>query len=123
MVWQKALKYFGRQKTFETSIRISYSFLDSKRDFLNYPVSLKPNFAAGHTLSVVAKRFIPEWKTGVNLSYTYAKGRPYYDIVTQNDVNVIRNEGRLKDYNALNLSFNYLPNLGKKIQKHLLFSF
>jgi len=115
----KGLEVFWRdKKTFENiDYWISYSFLDSKRDFLNYPVSLKPNFAAEHTLSVVAKRFIPEWKTGVNLSYTYAKGRPYYDIVTQNDKNIIRNEGRLKDYNALNLSFNYLPNLGKKDSK------
>lgn len=115
----KGLEVFWRdKKTFENiDYWISYSFLDSKRDFLNYPVSLKPNFAAEHTLSVVAKRFIPEWKTGVNLSYTYAKGRPYYDIVTQNDKNIIRNEGRLKDYNALNLSFNYLPNIGKKDSK------
>lgn len=115
----KGLELFWRdKKTFENiDYWVSYSFLDSKRDFLNYPVSLKPNFAAEHTISFVAKRFIPEWKTGVNLSYTYAKGRPYYDIVTQNDKNIIRNEGRLKDYNALNLSFNYLPNIGKKDAK------
>lgn len=115
----KGLELFWRdKKTFENiDYWVSYSFLDSKRDFLNYPVSLKPNFAAEHTISLIAKRFIPEWKTGVNLSYTYAKGRPYYDIVTQNDENIIRNEGRLKDYNALNLSFNYLPNIGKKDAK------
>lgn len=34
---------------------ISYSYLDSKRDFLNYPYSLNPNFASKHTLSFVAK--------------------------------------------------------------------
>ncbi|MEY8758249.1 TonB-dependent receptor [Chryseobacterium tongliaoense] len=117
--YAKGLEVFWRdKKTFENiDYWISYSFLDSKRDFMNYPMSLKPNFASEHTLSVVAKRFIPEWKTGVNLSYTYAKGRPYYDIITENEVNVIRHEGRLKDYNALNLSFNYLPNLGKKDAK------
>lgn len=117
--YAKGLELFWRdKKTFENiDYWISYSFLDSKRDFLNYPVSLKPNFAAEHTISVVAKRFIPEWKTGVNLSYTFAKGRPYYDIITENNLNIIRNEGRLKDYNALNLSFNYLPNLGKKDAK------
>jgi hypothetical protein len=64
---------------------------------MNYPMSLKPNFASEHTLSAVAKRFVPEWKTGFNLSYTYAKGRPYYDIATQ-DVNgeqkyFVRHEG------------------------------
>ncbi|MDF2933723.1 MAG: TonB-dependent receptor [Chryseobacterium sp.] len=115
----KGLELFWRdKKTFENiDYWISYSFLDSKRDFLNYPFNLKPNFASEHTISAVAKRFIPKWKTGINLSYTYAKGRPYYDIITQNDINIIRNEGKLKDYNALNLSFNYLPNLGKKDAK------
>lgn len=121
--YAKGLELFWRdKKTFENiDYWISYSFLDSKRDFMNYPVSLKPNFASEHTLSAVAKRFIPEWKLGVNLSYTYAKGRPYYDIATKDVsgemVNYTRNEGRLKDYNALNLSFNYLPNLGKKDAK------
>ena len=115
----KGLELFWRDKKTLENIDywISYSFLDSKRDFLNYPFSLKPNFASEHTISAVAKRFIPKWKTGINLSYTYAKGRPYYDIITQNDKNIIRNEGKLKDYNALNLSFNYLPNLGKKDAK------
>ncbi|MBW7675344.1 TonB-dependent receptor [Chryseobacterium chendengshani] len=119
----KGLELFWRdKKTFENiDYWVSYSFLDSKRDFLNYPVSLKPNFASEHTLSLVAKRFIPKWKTGVNLSYTFAKGRPYYDIATQEmngeTFNYIRNEGKLKDYSSLNLSFNYLPNLGKKDAK------
>ncbi|WP_299180370.1 TonB-dependent receptor [uncultured Chryseobacterium sp.] len=119
----KGLEFFWRdKKTFENiDYWISYSFLDSKRDFMNYPISLKPNFASEHTISAVAKRFIPKWKAGINLSYTYAKGRPYYDIVSANEngeaFNYIRNEGRLKDYNALNLSFNYLPNLGKKDAK------
>lgn len=121
--YAKGLELFWRdKKTFENiDYWISYSYLDSKRDFMNYPVSLKPNFASEHTISAVAKRFVPEWKTGFNLSYTYAKGRPYYDIAIH-DVNgkpayFVRNEGKLKDYNALNFSLNYLPNLGKKDTK------
>ena len=122
--YAKGLEFFWRdnKKTFENiDYWISYSYLDSKRDFLNYPVSLQPSFAAEHTLSAVAKRFIPEWKLGVNLSYTYAKGRPYYDIASifkdGKAVNFIRDEGTLKDYNALNFSVNYLPNIGKKDTK------
>ncbi|MDR6463739.1 TonB-dependent receptor [Chryseobacterium sediminis] len=122
--YAKGVEFFWRdnKKTFENiDYWISYSYLDSKRDFLNYPVSLQPGFAAEHTLSAVAKRFIPEWKLGVNLSYTYAKGRPYYDIASTFEngkaVNYTRNEGRLKDYNALNFSINYLPNIGKKNAK------
>ncbi|GEJ45003.1 TonB-dependent receptor [Chryseobacterium sp. ON_d1] len=122
--YAKGLEFFWRdnKKTFKNiDYWISYSYLDSKRDFLNYPVSLQPSFAAEHTLSAVAKRFIPEWKLGVNLSYTYAKGRPYYDIASAfengKEVNYTRTEGRLKDYNALNFSLNYLPNIGKKDAK------
>ncbi len=96
---------------------VSYSYLDSKRDFMNYPVRLQPTFVAEHTLNVVMKEFILDWKTGFNLSYTYSKGRPYYDIVSNNGNNIIRNEGRLKDYNSVNFSVNYLPNLGKKDSK------
>lgn len=121
--YAKGLELFWRdKKTFENiDYWISYSFLDSKRDFMNYPLSLKPSFASEHTISAVAKRFVPKWKTGFNISYTYAKGRPYYDIATK-DVNgdsvyYVRNEGQLKDYNALNFSVNYLPNLGKKEAK------
>lgn len=121
--YAKGLEFFWRDKKTIKNIDywMSYSFLDSKRDFLNYPVSMKPSFAAEHTLSAVAKRFIPEWKLGVNLSYTYARGRPYYDIVSESEngetINYTRNAGRLKDYNALNFSLNYLPNLGKKEAK------
>ncbi|SEM97933.1 TonB-dependent Receptor Plug Domain [Chryseobacterium taichungense] len=121
--YAKGLELFWRdKKTFENiDYWISYSYLDSKRDFMNYPLSLKPNFASEHTLSAVAKRFVPKWKTGFNLSYTYAKGRPYYDIATEiidgKENYYIRNSGRLKDYSALNFSLNYLPNLGKKDTK------
>jgi len=121
--YAKGLELFWRdKKTFENiDYWISYSYLDSKRNFMNYPFSLKPNFASAHTISAVAKRFVPKWKTGFNLSYTYAKGRPYYDIGTKiingQENYYVRNEGRLKDYNALNFSLNYLPNLGKKEAK------
>ncbi|MGI9653440.1 TonB-dependent receptor [Chryseobacterium sp. RLHN22] len=118
--YAKGVELFWRdKKTFENiDYWISYSFLDSKRDFMNYPVSLKPNFASEHTISAVAKRFVPKWKTGLNLSYTYAKGRPYYDIATNAESQYyVRKEGSLRDYNALNFSVNYLPNLGKKDAK------
>ncbi|PQA96583.1 Outer membrane cobalamin receptor protein [Chryseobacterium piscicola] len=110
--------FFRDKKTFENiDYWISYSYLDSKRDFLNYPMSLKPGFASEHTVSVVAKRFFPKLKFGTNLSFNYAKGRPYYDIASNNGENIIRNEGSLKDFSSLNLSFNYLPNIGKKDAK------
>ncbi|GAB3640236.1 TonB-dependent receptor [Spirosoma arcticum] len=56
---------------------LSYSFLDTKRQFLDYPMLVQPSFAARHTASVVVKRFFSGIKTNVGLAYTVASGRPY----------------------------------------------
>ncbi|MCG2792724.1 MAG: TonB-dependent receptor [Weeksellaceae bacterium] len=119
----KGIELFWRdKKTFkDIDYWLTYSYLDSKRDFLNYPLSLAPSFASKHTLNAVAKKFILDWKTGFNLSYTYSKGRPYYDIAAKKEgeifVNEIRDSGRLKDYSGLNFSVNYVPSVGKKDAK------
>ena len=115
----KGIELFWRDKKSLKTIDywISYTYLDTQRDFLNYPRLLQPTFAAKHTLSVVAKKFVTNWKTGFNLSYTYNSGRPYYDINWQNGMNTIRQSGMLKPYNSMNFSVNYLPNLGKSNSK------
>lgn len=116
----KGFEVFWRDKKTIKDIDywVSYSYLDSKRNFQNYDQSLFPNFAAKHTLSLVAKKFVTDWKTGFNLSYTYASGRPFYNF--KSDINgdyKLNNQGKLKDFNALNFSLNYLPNLSKKDSK------
>lgn len=115
----KGIELFWRdKKTFKNiDYWVTYSYLDSKRDFLNYPFSLAPNFASKHTVNVVAKKFVMDWKTGFNLSYSYAKGRPYYDIISNNGENILRNQGKLKDFSGLNFSVNYVPGVGKKDSK------
>ena len=114
--YAKGVELFWRDKKSLKNIDywVSYSYLDSKRDYLNYTESLFPNFAAKHTLSVVAKKFVTNWKTGFNISYNYNSGRPYYNFVTENGNTVLKNQGFVKDYQAVNFSLNYLPNLGKK---------
>jgi hypothetical protein len=93
----------------------SYSYLDTKRDFLNYPFAIEPAFAAKHTASLVVEKFVTNLKTQFNASYTYATGRPYYNINFDNAAGVYKifDEGRTKDYNNLSLSVNYLPSIGK----------
>jgi len=114
--YAKGVELFWRDKKSLKNIDywVSYSYLDSKRDYLNYTESLFPNFAAKHTLSLVAKKFVTNWKTGFNISYNYNSGRPYYNFVTENGNTVLKNQGFVKDYQAVNFSLNYLPNLGKK---------
>ncbi len=93
----------------------SYSYLDTRRDFLNYPFAIEPSFAAKHTASLVLKKFVTSLKTQFNASYTYATGRPYYYINYDDNSGSYKlfDHGRTKDYNSLSLSVNYLPSIGK----------
>jgi vitamin B12 transporter len=109
--------FWRDKKTFKSlDYWISYSFLDTRRDFMNYPKQMQPTFATPHTLNVVTKRFVTAWKTGFNFTYTYATGRPYYNLMYSNaeaKFNVA-DEGKTKDYHNVGFSLNYVPTLGKK---------
>ncbi len=58
---------------------ISYSFLDTKRKFLDYPEEVTPTFAAQHILSLVYKHYIPGINTQISGTYRYISGWPYYN--------------------------------------------
>lgn len=113
----KGVELFWRdKKTFKNvDYWVSYSYLDTKRDFLNYPRAITPSFAANHTAALVVKKFVLPWKTGFNLSYNFATGRPYYRIAYDNAQSkyVISDAGKTINYNSMSFSINYLPNLGK----------
>ncbi len=112
----KGIEFFWRDKKTIKNFDywLSYSYLDTKRDFLNYPFAIEPSFAAKHTASLVLKKFVTKMKTQFNASYTYATGRPYYNINYDYNTNNYKlySEGRTKDYNSLSLSVNYLPSIG-----------
>lgn len=101
---------------------ISYSYLDTKRDFLNYPFAMQPNFAATHTASLVVKKFVTKLKTQFNGSYTFATGRPYYNIRYDSNAGKfhIADEGKTIPYHNLSLSINYLPDIGKTNAKRFI---
>lgn len=111
----KGIELFWRDKKTIKGLDywISYSYLDTKRDFLNYPKQLQPTFAANHTASFVMKRFISKINTGFNFTYSYATGRPYYNLVQNGAQFAIADQGKTIDYHNLGFSFNYLTSLGK----------
>lgn len=119
--YAKGLEIFWRDKTTIKNLDywVSYSYLDTKRNYLNYPGSLTPSFAASHTASFVAKKFVTPWKTGFNMSYSFASGRPYYNLRYDNSQSkyIIKEEGKTINYNSLSFSMNYLPNIGKTNKK------
>lgn len=115
--YAKGIEVFWRdKKTFKgVDYWISYSYLDTRRDYLNYPFSLQPNFAATHTASLVVKKFITKWKTQFNGAYNFATGRPYYNLRRDpsSQQYTIADQGTTKAYNNLSLSINYIPAVGK----------
>jgi hypothetical protein len=119
--YAKGVEFFWRDKKTIKSMDywVSYSFLDTKRDYLNFPTSMEPNFVARHTASFVVKKFVMPWKTGFNASYSFATGRPFYNLKYDNGQGkyVVADAGRTINYNNLGFSVNYLPNLGKKDKK------
>jgi len=115
--------FFRDKKTFKNvDYWISYSYLDTKRDYLDYPTSIMPSFAANHTAAFVVKKFVTKWKTGFNMSYNFATGRPYYYFKYDNAQSkyVIGDAGKTINYNSMSFSVNYLPNLGKTNKKTFL---
>jgi hypothetical protein len=115
--YARGIEFFWRDKK---SIKnfdywISYSYLDTKRDYLNYPGQLRPNFATPHTASLVMKRFFMDMKTGFNFTYSFATGRPYYRFALDGtgDKYVIADRGKTKEFHNLGFSMNYVPSIGK----------
>ncbi|TKK68318.1 TonB-dependent receptor [Ilyomonas limi] len=114
--YAKGIELFWRDKKSFKNLDywFSYSYLDTKRDYLNYPIQLQPNFAAKHTASLVVKRFITEWKTGIGLTYSFATGRPYYNLRYDGALKpyLIADQGKTKNYNNLGVSIYYVPQAG-----------
>lgn len=122
--YAKGVELFFRDKrTFKNfDYWISYTYLDSKRKFNNYPYLLQPDFATPHTASLAVKRYFENLNFNVNLSWSVATGRPFYNI--QNDevgMPYIFDRGKTDMYNQVNLSFAYLFSMFKK-SKHPAFS-
>ena len=82
---------------------MSYSYLDTERNYLNYPESARPNFANTHNLSIVAKYWLDSWKSQLGISYQFGSGRPY----TNPNTNQFLSE-QTKAFNSLSFNWAYL---------------
>ena len=126
--YAKGFELFWRDKKTIKNVDywISYSYLDTKRDFLNSPSEIEPSFASKHTANLVVKKFVTKLKTQFNANYVYATGRPYYNIRYDNNTSkyAIYDQGKTIPYNSLSFSVNYLPNVfGKGANKFNVFVF
>jgi outer membrane cobalamin receptor len=103
---QGAELFWRDKKTFKNlDYWVTYTYLDTKRDFLNYPYRLRPYFAAPHTATIAIKKYFPDINTYVNVSWAVAAGRPYYHI---NNNSLITDEGTTRPYSVGNLHVAYV---------------
>ena len=88
---------------------ITYSWIDTKRKYRNYPEKATPYFVSNHTFSVVGKYWISKLNTQVGTSFTAAGGRPY------NNPNTLEfNDERTKMYSDLSLNFSHVFYIGNQ---------
>ncbi|HAQ20246.1 MAG TPA: TonB-dependent receptor [Prolixibacteraceae bacterium] len=95
---------------------ISYSWINARRNYKDYPVSAIPTYVSEHNLSVVYKRFFEPLRTYVSVTYSFASSRPYHDPNFSGFMNT-----KTQPYNDISLSLTYIMELfGKQSVVHLM---
>jgi hypothetical protein len=104
--YARGVEFFWRDKQSIKKLDywISYSLLDTKRNYLNFPTSATPTFASKHNFSIVGKYFITKMKSQLGATWTFASGRPY-----NNPNEELFNHGRTPSYQDLSFNWSYLP--------------
>lgn len=108
--YAKGLEIFWRDKKLIKNVDywISYSYIDTRRLFRNYIAEAQPEFISDHNASLVAKYYIQKWSTQINMTYSYATGRPFYNPANKEFLG-----DRTPDYHNLSLAVNYLTHVKK----------
>ncbi len=82
---------------------ISYSWLQSEREYLNYPKAVMPEFSTEHNFSLVTKLWMPKLKSQLGASYNFTSGRPFENPNTEGFLNE-----QSKSFHNISLSWAYL---------------
>ncbi len=82
---------------------VSYSYLDTERDYRDFPTKAVPTFASTHNLSVVYKQWVNSLKTQFSGTFSFASPRTYNNPNTK-----IFNGATTPVYVDLSLSVSYL---------------
>jgi hypothetical protein len=83
---------------------LSYSLLDTERDYLDFPSPATPAFASRHNLSAVCKFFVTDIRSQLGMTWSVASGRPFRDPNTEKF-----HASRTPDYHDLSFNWSYLP--------------
>lgn len=82
---------------------VSYSYIDTEREYKNFSSQVTPSFVADHSLSIVTKYWINDWKSQIGFTNSYSSGRPYNNPNETKFMN-----GKTKSYNSLSFNWAYL---------------
>jgi CarboxypepD_reg-like domain/TonB-dependent Receptor Plug Domain len=99
--------FFKDSKTIKNGdFWISYSYLDTRRDYRDFPTPAIPTFASAHNASVVYKHWLPKQKIAIGATYSFTSARPY------NDPNTTQfNSGRTPLYHDVSVNLAYLTSI------------
>jgi len=103
--YAKGIDFFWRDSKSIKNIDywLSYSFLDTERDYNNFPTEVQPSFVNTHNVSLVGKYWIEDWKSQLGMSYSFASGRTYTNPNKTGFLN-----SKTKSYNSLSINWSYL---------------
>ncbi|MDP2888055.1 MAG: TonB-dependent receptor [Bacteroidota bacterium] len=109
--------FWHDKETFDlTDYWISYSWINARRNYKDFPMAAIPNYVSEHNLSLVYKRFLPPLRTYASVTYSFASSRPYHDPNFAGFMNA-----KTQPYNDISLSLTYLMELfGKQSVLHLM---
>lgn len=82
---------------------LSYSYLDTERDYLNFESAAQPNFTTNHNFSIVGKYWIESLKSQLGVDYTFSSGRPYNDPNSSAFL-----AEKAKPFNSISINWAYL---------------
>jgi len=104
--YARGMDFFYRdQKSFKnTDFWVTYSFVDSRREFGQFSELVQPGFAPRHNGSVVIKHFITALKSQLGLSLSANDGYTYQNPNLPGQMNA-----KTKSFQDLSLGWSYLP--------------
>jgi len=103
--YAKGLDLFWRdKKTIKNGdYWISYSYLDTKRNYRNFPEEAVPTFASKHNLSMVYKHWFGNLRSLAGINFKYSSPRVY-----NNPNSTVFNGEKMLPYRSLDVSWSFL---------------
>ncbi|MFT5884574.1 MAG: hypothetical protein ACI9IP_001029 [Arcticibacterium sp.] len=86
---------------------LTYSYLDTERQFKNYTEAVVPHFATKHNFSAIYKQFLTPISTNVGVTLTHTSGRPIYTLGED-----FKEVEQTKAFQSLSVSASHVKQIG-----------